>query len=145
MDSMQGVAELLRMQRFGVLATDNVGKPHNCLVAFAEENNLKCLLFATDRNTRKFRDVKVNPNVAILIDNRSNSESDLSNAIAVTARGSAQEASIEEHKQFAKLYLAKHPYLADFVSSPETALIKIIVNEYIVAVFKETYTLKLED
>jgi nitroimidazol reductase NimA-like FMN-containing flavoprotein (pyridoxamine 5'-phosphate oxidase superfamily) len=142
MDSLSDLGELLRAQRFAVLATESGGQPHGCLVAFAEEDNLRCLLFATSRNTRKFHDIKANPRVALLVDNRSNNESDFENAVAVTARGSALEASGQERERAVGLYLAKHPRLAGFIGSADTALIKVSVDEYIVAAFEGTHTLK---
>jgi len=142
MDSLTDIGELFRAQRFAVLATESAGQPHGCLVAFAQEDTLKCLLFATNRNTRKFHDIETNPNVALLVDNRSNNESDFEDAIAVTARGSAREASGQEREHCASLYVAKHPQLVDFLASADTALVKVSVDEYIVAAFGRTHTLR---
>ncbi len=68
--------------------------------------------------------------MALLVDNRSNKDTDFHRAIAVTALGKAEEAKESERDRFLKLYLAKHPYLEDFVMSPTCALLKISVDKY---------------
>jgi hypothetical protein len=68
--------------------------------------------------------------IALLVDNRSNQDSDFHNAIAVTALGNAKEVKESERDRFLKLYLAKHPYLEEFVNSPTCALLKVSVDRY---------------
>jgi nitroimidazol reductase NimA-like FMN-containing flavoprotein (pyridoxamine 5'-phosphate oxidase superfamily) len=121
---------LLNTQRLGVLATHNPEGPHTSLVAFAATNDLKNLLFATTRSTRKYANLVVNARVAMLVDNRSNDVSDFRKAMAVTATGRARE--VPEHllEKFLAVYLNKHPYLRDFVAAPTCALLRIEVDKY---------------
>jgi hypothetical protein len=93
-------------------------------------DDLKHLLFATTRATRKFVNISKNPKVAMVVDNRSNEESDFHQAAAVTATGVVKEIMGPEKARFQKLYLSKHPYLKDFVSSPTCALLKVEVETY---------------
>jgi uncharacterized pyridoxamine 5'-phosphate oxidase family protein len=129
---------LFESQKLAVLATESNGKPHNCLVAFAHTDDLKHLLFATRRDTRKFRDVATNPNVSILIDNRSNGEEDFEKAIAVTAKGIAHELGSLESGQFIEIYIARHPYLKSFIADDDVAILKIEISEYLTARFDST-------
>ena len=66
----------------------------------------------------------------MLIDNRSNQDSDFSQAAAVTATGTAQEVVDSERDAVLTVYLAKHPMLKDFVQSPSCALLQIRVETY---------------
>ena len=59
-------------RRLAVLATQHEGKPYASLVAFAATDDLKTIIFATTRSTRKFVYLSSNPAVALLIDNRTN-------------------------------------------------------------------------
>ena len=68
----------------------------------------------------------------MLVDNRSNQPSDIEQSMAVTVLGRAQEVGATEKNQFLKIYLAKHPHMEKFVSSPECALIKVKVERYFV-------------
>jgi hypothetical protein len=66
----------------------------------------------------------------VLIDNRSNQDSDFSQAAAVTATGTAQEVVDAKRDEVLAIYLAKHPMLEDFVRSPSCALLQIRVETY---------------
>jgi nitroimidazol reductase NimA-like FMN-containing flavoprotein (pyridoxamine 5'-phosphate oxidase superfamily) len=123
---------LFTSQRLAVLATQNRRQPYGNLVAFMATDDLKHLLFATTRATRKFANISKNPKVAMVFDNRSNQESDFHQAAAVTATGVVKEVVGLEKEVFKKVYLSKHPYLKDFVSSPTCALLKVEVKTYIV-------------
>ena len=122
--------DLFASQRLGVLATYGEGQPYSSLVAFAATNDLKYLVFATTRATRKYANLSAESRVAMLVDNRSNQDSDFHSAIAVTALGEAEEVKESERGHFLKLYLAKHPYLEEFVNSPTCALLKMCVDRY---------------
>lgn len=122
--------DLFSSQRLAVLATQSRRQPYGNLVAFMATDDLKHLLFATTRATRKFVNISKNPKVAMVVDNRSNEESDFHQAAAVTATGVVKEIMGPEKARFQKLYLSKHPYLKDFVSSPTCALLKVEVETY---------------
>jgi nitroimidazol reductase NimA-like FMN-containing flavoprotein (pyridoxamine 5'-phosphate oxidase superfamily) len=122
--------DLLQSQKLAVLATHKAGRPYTSLVAFASTEDLKQLIFATTRSTRKYANLIQDPRVALLIDNRSNQDSDIHAAAAVTATGEADEVPVAERKGLEHIYLAKHPHLKDFVSSPSCALIRIKANTY---------------
>ena len=117
-------------QQLSVLSTQNNGQPYTSLVGFVESSDLKYLLFATTRDTRKYENIKKDSRVALLIDNRKNNAVDFNEAIAATATGKASEVRSEEKKELLKLYIKKHPYLKTFVTSPTCALMKVTVEKY---------------
>ncbi|MGC9347884.1 MAG: pyridoxamine 5'-phosphate oxidase family protein [Anaerolineae bacterium] len=122
---------LLNSQRYAVLATVGTdGVPHTSLMAFAPTPDLTRLIFATRRDTRKYASIRSNPTVALLIDNRDNVPEDVERAIAVTATGEAQELRGKARARGSDLYLARHPYMADLVTSPDCALIQVNVTVY---------------
>jgi nitroimidazol reductase NimA-like FMN-containing flavoprotein (pyridoxamine 5'-phosphate oxidase superfamily) len=122
--------DLFASQRLGVLATYGEGQPYSSLVAFVATNDLKYLVFATTRATRKYGNLLAESRVALLVDNRSNQDTDFHRAIAVTALGNAKEVKETERDRFLRLYLAKHPYLEEFVNAPTCALLKMSVDRY---------------
>jgi len=124
------VKNLFESQRLGVLATYGEGQPYSSLVAFAATNDLNYLVFATTRATRKYANLSAESRVALLVDNRSNQDSDFHSAMAVTALGDAEEVKESERNRFLRLYLAKHPYLEEFANSPTCALLKVSVDRY---------------
>jgi uncharacterized pyridoxamine 5'-phosphate oxidase family protein len=130
-DSRTLLQELLAAQRSAVLATTENGQPYLSLMAFAATADLQYLLVATNRATRKFRNMVADARVALLVDNRANQPADTEKALAVTALGRATEVAAGERPQFLNIYLAQHPHLEFFVNSPECALIKVRVDRYL--------------
>ena len=121
---------LLESQPLAVLATQSDAQPYTSLVAFVSSKDLKELYFATTRATRKYANILANPQVALLMDNRSNKPSDFRWAMAVTALGKAHELKGEKAKKAKTLYLAKHPELEGFLTSPTCALVGVEVRKY---------------
>jgi nitroimidazol reductase NimA-like FMN-containing flavoprotein (pyridoxamine 5'-phosphate oxidase superfamily) len=142
MELADTLREILSSQSLAALATQDEGQPYTCLVAIAATDDLKHLLFATFRHTRKYRELKADPRVAILVDSRSNRRSDFQEAMAVTATGRAAEANGEEKDRLLTVYLAKHPHLAGFAGSEGTALIRIDVADYVLSSFQEVRKLQ---
>jgi hypothetical protein len=137
--------ELFRGQLFAALATQQLTRPYSNLVAFATTDDLKNIIFATKRATNKYSNLLSNNNVSMLIDNRTNRDSDFRNAVAVTAIGAAEEVRGNELESLLCLYLIKHHNLEKFVHSPDSALFKIKIKKYyIVRNFQEVMELKVE-
>jgi nitroimidazol reductase NimA-like FMN-containing flavoprotein (pyridoxamine 5'-phosphate oxidase superfamily) len=122
--------ELCSSQKLGVLGTHHAGQPYGSLVAFAAPSDLKSLVFATTRTTRKFANLQSDPRVSVVLDNRSNRVADFRKAVAATILGRAKEVRGKERKKLAEMYLAKHPHLKEFVNSPTCALVKMRVEVY---------------
>jgi hypothetical protein len=123
---------LLESQKLAVLATQNHGQPYSNLIAIAATADLKYLLFATTRATRKYANLMADPRVALLVDNRQNDIADFVEAAALTALGKAWESQGVERQRFLEVYLAKHPNLQEFVAAPTCALLRVKVDKYIV-------------
>jgi nitroimidazol reductase NimA-like FMN-containing flavoprotein (pyridoxamine 5'-phosphate oxidase superfamily) len=138
--------ELLDSQRFGVLATHHRGQPYASLVAFRATEDLKHMFFATTRSTRKYANLVANAGAAMLVDSRTNQDSDIANAIAATATGKTEEVGPAEKEHLLKLYLEKHPHLRDFATSPTCALVRMKVDTYyFVNRFQEVFELHITE
>jgi nitroimidazol reductase NimA-like FMN-containing flavoprotein (pyridoxamine 5'-phosphate oxidase superfamily) len=135
---------ILASQNLAVIATQKEGQPFTNLVAFAATDDLKRLVFATTRATRKFANLNADERVALLIDNRRNQASDFSNAVAITAFGRASEVEDAERDHLLDLYLAKHRHLKGFVTAPTCALVKVEIDRYeVVQRFQNVLELRL--
>ena len=124
------VLELLRQQGFAVLGTSREGHAYSSLVAFSTTPSAETLYFATTRATRKYHNLTADNRVSLLIDNRSNQNQPLYDAVAVTAYGAAEEVHDTIRAEALENYLARHPQLKAFVTAPSTALFRINVEEY---------------
>ena len=128
----QLLQELFRSQRFAVMATNEFEQPFTSLMAFAAAEDLRHIVVLTERATRKFANLKANCRVALLIDDRENKGSDTQDSVAVTAIGEAQEVDAEDGALLLDLYLARHPYLAEFAASPSCAIVRVKIDSYLV-------------
>ena len=137
--------DLFSSQPLAVLATQGDGQPYGNLVAFAATEDLKGLLFATARGTRKFANITLDPRVAMVMDSRTNQKADFQRAVAVTATGIVEEVESAERDHLLKLYLLKHPHLKKFVKSPNSAFLRVKVdNYYVVKRFQNVIVLSMQ-
>lgn len=118
-------------QPHAVLATVSDGLPYTSLVAFRFTSDLKGIIFATPRATRKYRSILKNRNVSVLVDNRSNTLNDYLGAEAVTAAGTARPVRRgRKRDKLAVLLMEKHPALKEFINAPGTALVLVDISVY---------------
>ena len=117
---------LNRKQRHAVLATDAQGHPYTSLVAYALTADGKGVLFATPKSTRKYKNILANNRVSLLIDTRSNTDKGYMQSESLTMIGKAHPVRKgTKWTSLAEILIKKHPRLAEFVRSPETALIYV--------------------
>lgn len=127
-----GVREVLKLtaeRGLGVLCTVQPdGQPYTSLVAIAASEDLTQLAFATLRATRKFANLLSEPRVALLLDDRANEPSDLMNAFAATLQGRARELAGKERARWTTALIARHRALAEFLRSPDCAVVAVDVD-----------------
>jgi heme iron utilization protein len=131
-ESLDLIRNLLESQRLAVLSTQDHGQPYSNIIAIAATDDLRHLIFATTRATRKYANLMADSRVAVLVDNRRNDPSDFAQAAALTALGKAWEVHGVERQQFLEVYLRKHPYLEEFAAAPTCALLRVKVEKYLV-------------
>jgi hypothetical protein len=129
---MEILRDMLDTQLLGVLGTHHEGEPYTSLVGFAATPELKHLLFATGRSTRKHANLVEDVRASMLVDNRRNLPADFTEAAAATAVGVVEEISEVEVEDFDSIFLAKHPHLESFVHSPSCVRLRLRVTVYMV-------------
>ncbi|MDQ5986913.1 MAG: hypothetical protein CSYNP_02648 [Syntrophus sp. SKADARSKE-3] len=113
-------------ENFGVLATNDNGQPYTSLISFAIAPDLKKIIFATPKDTRKYKNILNKKEVAILIDNRSSTKKKLLTTEAVTIIGTARHVRRGKLRdELAAIFLKKHPDFEEFIQSDTTALIVV--------------------
>ncbi len=119
-----------KTQMHAVLATDSNGQPYTSLIAFALTPDLKGIIFAAPKSTRKHKNILRNKRVSLLIDTRSNTTKDYMGAESITILGDARP--VKKGKRWSDLAMIlkrKHPELSEFIDSPETALIFVQITK----------------
>lgn len=126
------IREMCEGESFAVLATQGSGQPYASLIGFATSADLAHLVFATPRQTRKYALLEKNNQVALLIDNRSSQLNNINDLSALTITGKGSILSLpEEIDKWGELLTDKHPYLADFLASSDTAIVVVEVHQYL--------------
>jgi nitroimidazol reductase NimA-like FMN-containing flavoprotein (pyridoxamine 5'-phosphate oxidase superfamily) len=123
---------LFQNQKLLALATQEPGNPYLSLMAFAMTEDLRSLIVATQKGTRKYNNMVNSPGVSFLIDNRSSERDLFRQTMAVTGLGRAMEIEERDKEALMTLYLKKNPELEAFVRSPECALFKLVIDDLVV-------------
>ncbi len=138
MDSGESLLRrVMTTQYFAVLNTTGGGLPHSCLISFAAADDLRSLVFITRRDTQKYRDIQENQEVSLLVDNRTNSPTDIYEATAVEIIGTARE-DTDDSSNLKGVLIGRHPQLQRFAEAPDNAIILVRVREYVISGFDET-------
>jgi heme iron utilization protein len=122
--------DLFSGQRYGVLGTQGAERVSLNLMAVAATDDLRFLILATERATTKYANLRHDPQVSLLVDNRANRSDDTQTALAVTVDGLAEEVSGPEREELEQLLLSRHPQLGAFVHSPTCSLFRVRVERY---------------
>jgi len=140
----QTVQTLLDSQIQGVLATQYDQQPYTSLMAFAVTPDLRWIVLATYRATRKHANMLANPRGSLLIDSRTNKSVDYHEAVAISAQGTVSEVDGVRRAELQQLYLLKHPQLRDFVTDADCVLLKLEVESYyLVSQFQNVVELRM--
>jgi nitroimidazol reductase NimA-like FMN-containing flavoprotein (pyridoxamine 5'-phosphate oxidase superfamily) len=123
---------LNKKQRHSVLATDGGGRPYTSLVAFALSEDARGIIFATPRQTTKYKNILNNRHVSLMIDTRSNTQKGYMQSEAVTVLGRAYPLRKGKKRDIlCNTFQKKHPELAGFLNAPSTVLIFVEINKAI--------------
>lgn len=142
---MELVRRLLETQLLAVLGTHHEGEPYTNLVGFAATPDLRHLLFATGRATRKHANLVADARAAMTIDDRSNRPADFTEASAATAVGVVEDYGPDDRASFETVFLTRHPHLEAFVKSPSCVPLRLRVSVYhVVTRFQHVVELHLD-
>jgi len=146
LSAVKRLRELLDGQALAVLATRGPEYPYQSLVAFAATADLRRLVFATTRSTRKYANLQADARASMHINDAHRGPADFLDAAAVTAAGSVVEPTGEELERLRDRYLSRHPHLTEFATSEDSALLCLHVAAYhLVERFQNVYEIRPGD
>ena len=127
----ESIRELCESQSFAVLATQGKGQPYTSLIGFATSDDMKYVVFATPKQTRKYSLLEEDNRVSLMVDNRAQQPDSINFISALTITGKVRILDdAEEIEKWSGLLTEKHPYLSSFVRSSSTAVILVEVYRY---------------
>jgi uncharacterized pyridoxamine 5'-phosphate oxidase family protein len=128
--SREYIEDVLKLNKFAVLATEGDGQPHTSLIAITPFGSFRQLIFATYRNTLKYRNLAHNRKVAVLIESEDVNMKGLQKSIVLTIIGHTEEISKEDNEVSYQAHLKRHPEMESFMLSSDCALILVIAQSY---------------
>lgn len=124
------IEEVLKASRFAVLATEGDGHPHASLIAITPFGKSRQLIFATYRNTLKYRNLEHNNKVAVLIEGEYVNMNGLNESVILTIIGHTEEISISDNEAACQAHLKRHPEMGSFMLSSDCAIFMVIARSY---------------
>ena len=121
---------LLDASSFAVLASEGHGQPHASLVAITPFESYNQLIFATYRNTLKYRNLSHNNRVALLIENRETGIKSTLKSNVLTIIGRTEEIKISVKEAAFRAHLKRHPEMESFLLTADCCLMLVIVQSY---------------
>lgn len=118
------IQKIISENKVCVMATVADGAPHCSLMSYATDNECREIYMATLKDTKKYRNLTINPSVSLLIDTRDADPKDKTRALTVTGVFQA----VENDKKIAAIreaLIKKHPDFKDFFNNPDTQIIVI--------------------
>lgn len=129
-DLVDAIRRVLDRNRLAVLATQYEGQPHASLMAFTPFDGLRYIILATYRGTRKYRSMRQDGRVALLVDDGDAGAIGIGRRLVITAIGEAVEIPEGERPAYMAAHLERHPDLEEFLRSPDSALLRVAVRAY---------------
>jgi hypothetical protein len=127
----RSILTMLNDVGFGVLATEHAGQPHTSLVAITPLDAGRHVLFATYRDTRKFRNLTHNTRVSLLMDGRSRvGACSTETCLVLSAVGQVHELGAAFARQALDAHRLHHPQLEGFLNAPDCVLMQVEVEAY---------------
>jgi len=124
------IRALLAGRKFAVLATQSDGQPHASLIAFTPVDDIKSLVFATYRKTRKYKSMIKDGRAALLVGSGIEPYEQQRAGLIVTAHGNVSDAISNSRQSMLMSHIQRHPEFEEFFSSPECALIVMEISNY---------------
>lgn len=121
---------LLRKKSSCVLATTDGDRPHCSLMAYITLETADRVFLVTPRNTRKYRNIKQNPNVSLLIDTRG--EQARINTQAITLTGTCYELGDDEEIAVVKeAFNRTHSHLHGLIGKGDVVFLCVAFDSFL--------------
>lgn len=131
---LEEIKRLIKARDICVLATvSDGGTPHCSLMNYITDEDCKEIYMATQKTTKKYKNLTENNSVSLLVDTREDHtgtrRTDLK---AITITGMFQEIKDDEKKASVKLkFLERHPYMNEIIDKKDSEIFCINVTAFL--------------
>lgn len=130
MDDRETVWQIVAENDLCVLATIGGGQPHCSLMAYVTDPDRNTLYLVTNRDTKKFRNLELSPQVSLLIDTRHRHLPGARERIqAVTLNGTCRAVlDPERSDRIGRRFLEVHPHLRPVFEHPDRVFLEVVIR-----------------
>jgi len=127
---LEKMKDLVRMKDVCVLATVSEGQPHCSLMSYATDADCREIYMVTGRETKKYRNLKENPAVSLLIDTREEDRGSQRHlARSLTVNGRVEVVDDPDKKEWIKTrLLERHPHLKALMDDPDAEFFSVRIR-----------------
>lgn len=128
------IRSILNHQVQSVLATQDQGELFQHLMAYSATDDLSSIYLASFGNTQKVRNIRSNPNISLLWDNRTGNNKDHTEGFALSAQGSAKIVNTDAHPDLIEQLRNRNDSLSKLLNAEKSVLIVINIKAYQLAI-----------
>lgn len=127
---LEKMKDLVMSQNVCVLATVAGDQPHCSLMSYTTDADCREMYMVTFRKTKKYRNLKENPAVSLLIDTREEDRGEKRHqARALTVNGVFEEVKDQKKRdRIRALLLKRHPHLNVLANDPDAEFFSIRIK-----------------
>jgi nitroimidazol reductase NimA-like FMN-containing flavoprotein (pyridoxamine 5'-phosphate oxidase superfamily) len=127
---MEKMKDLVRSQNVCVLATVSGDQPHCSLMSYATDADCREMYMVTFKKTKKYRNLKDNPAVSLLIDTRKEDRGEKQHEVrALTVNGLFEDVKDQKKRDMIRaLLLERHPHLDVLVEDPDAEFFTVRIK-----------------
>jgi nitroimidazol reductase NimA-like FMN-containing flavoprotein (pyridoxamine 5'-phosphate oxidase superfamily) len=128
---LEKMKDLVRSQNVCVLATVSGDQPHCSLMSYAADADCREMYMVTFRKTKKYRNLKDNPAVSLLIDTRKEDLGEKRHEVrALTVNGLFEDVKDQKKRDMIRaLLLERHPHLNVLAEDPDAEFFTVRIKE----------------
>lgn len=127
---IEKMKQIVMDEKYCVLATAMDNKPYCSLMAYAVEDDCSKIYMVTKKNSEKYKNLKSNKLVSVLVDTRTNTKDKSAKALTITGCFS----KIDDEKKLSAVknkLRNRHPELESFLSSSSSIFFAIEIKSFL--------------
>ncbi|MBI9076714.1 MAG: pyridoxamine 5'-phosphate oxidase family protein [Desulfatibacillum sp.] len=126
---LEKMFDILARENMCVLATEYEGKPHCSLMAYMFDRQGRALVMVTGKKSAKYRNMKANPNVCLMVDTRTSAaQSEREHIQALTVSGVCEPQDPRDLLELKRSFLVTHPRLKELLEQEDTEFFRVHIS-----------------
>lgn len=114
-----------------VLATSAENMPHCSLMAYVADDDGRKIYMLTRKDSRKFRNIKANPKVCLMVDTRANHGGARAKIKALTISGTCSSVSLSDQGRLLDRLLHTHPQLEILAQHKDAVVMEVAAESFL--------------